>query len=373
MMNEKKWLKVWVTVFLLFPLIALFNYVIDPYGLNQMFSIRGVNYFKKSNTGYTYRFKTNIVMDNEFETLLLGTSRTGVMDPDVVKKYREGEAFSFDAPISTIEMQYKIFKYVMEFNDIKNLIYGVDFMSFNGSRLPKVNFKEFTQLEENIVEKKRIYNFDIYFNWDTFKSSWDVIYRNITNKSIIVDHYRYRDGMRIFSKNQHLYDGGNYPLQQKINDSFREFYNPVVGVYKNYKFSNKHLDYFRKIIEYCKEHNIKVWVYIPPMTSEHFDSFKSAGYYDKFEHFKRELVNITPFVDFTGHNTITNNNHNYWDSSHLRPELTEPIMARLFNDKSVDIPSDFGVMVTKDNIEEHLKDLKNQLEDFDLERALKEH
>jgi hypothetical protein len=96
----------------------------------------------------------------------------------------------------------------------------------------------------------------------------------------------------------------------------------------------------------------------------------SAGYYDEFEKFKRELVKITNYIDFTGHNSINQNSENYWDSAHVRVETTLPVMAKVFNDKSVDVPSDFGVLVKKENIETHLNTLRGQLEKFDLKKWL---
>ena len=106
------------------------------------------------------------------------------------------------------------------------------------------------------------------------------------------------------------------------------------------------------------------------MFSDHFDAINSADYFDEFELFKKEIVKITDFVDFTGHNTITENKNKYWDSSHLRKESTEIVMAKIFNDKLTKVPDDFGVLVTKDNISKHLEYVKSQIKYYDLEKAL---
>ena len=371
MISEKKWIKLWATMIILVPTVALFNYIIDPYGMNEKWMIDGINNYKQTNTGYTYRFKTNIVMDKEFDTLLLGTSRIGVMDPEVVDGYLKGKSFNFESPASTVEMQYKLFMYTLKHNNIKNLVYGIDFMTFNKSRTLEKTFPEFNELDEKIVAKERISNYDLYFNLETFKTSSTVLYKNLMNKKIVENRYLAKNGMRTYTEYQLNLKEGLYDSKRSINDSFREYYNNENGIYKNYEFSARYLDYFSKIIDECKKNDIKRWVYIPPMMSEHFDSLNSAGYFDDFEHFKRELAKITNYIDFTGHNSITTNKENYWDSSHLRVELTKPLMARVFNDLS-HAPKDFGVLVTEDNIEEHLKNLRDQLESFDLNKTLKE-
>ena len=46
------------------------------------------------------------------------------------------------------------------------------------------------------------------------------------------------------------------------------------------------------------------------------------------------------------------------------------ISAKIFNDKSVEVPEDFGVLVTKDNIDEHLENLRKQIKEYDLNKVL---
>ena len=84
----------------------------------------------------------------------------------------------------------------------------------------------------------------------------------------------------------------------------------------------------------------------------------------------REISNITDFYDFSGYNTITLNNCNYYEESHYRPLVGEIIASRIFNDKTVKVPKDFGILVTKENINQHLIDLKKQIINYDLDKTL---
>ncbi len=369
MINEKKWVKLWIIITILIPIIALLNYVIDPNGMNNKILIEGVNSSKKSNTGYSYRFKTNRLIDDEFDTLMLGTSRIGVMDPNVVNSYVNGKTFNLEAPASTTEMQYKLFKYALKHNNIKNVVYGIDFMAFNGSRTLDKTFPEFKSLNKKIVNGEKISNYDLYFNLDTTKSSFYVLYKNLSNQKIVAEQFL-QNGMRVFFQYIDSLEKGTYNYNERMEYTFHEYYNNFNGIYKNFTYSKEYLDYFSKIIKECKDNNIKIWVYIPPVYNLHFDSLKSAGYYEQFEKFKRDLVKITNYIDFTGRNTITNDANNFWDSSHLRAKITKPLMAKIFHDKSVDVPKDFGVLVTPENIETHLKNLRGQIKEFDLEKML---
>lgn len=371
-MNGKKWIKVWaiIIIIIIIPIVGGFNYLIDPYGMNNYITVDRINKYKKSNTGYTFRFKTNIIRNYKFDTLMLGTSRIGVMNPDVVNKYTNGKTFNFEAPGSITEQQHKLFLYALKYNNIKTLVYGIDFMSFNENRTIKNDFKEFYELYDKIENKKKISNYDLFFNLKTFKDSSIVLFKNLLNKNIVESHYLYKNGMRDYTDHIEALKNGTFKIDKGIESSIKGYFKKDTGTYKNYKFSYKYLKYFKNTIDYCRNNNIKVLVYIPPMYSDHFDALSSAGYFDEFELFKKELVQVIGYVDFTGHNTITNNKNNYWDSSHLRKELTEIVMAKLFNDKSKKIPLDFGVEVSKDNIDEHLENLKAQIKSYGLDKTL---
>ena len=369
-MSSKKFLKV---VFGLLFLAVLFvggvNYIVDPYGMNNFINIDKFNSKKYSNTKYTIKFKSNILRSNQFDTIMLGTSRIGVMNPNVVDKYLNSNTFNLEIPGSITLIQNKFFKYANHFNDIKYLIYGIDFMSFNSNRTIEKTFTDFYDFKEKINNFEEIYIYDIYFNFETFINSIKLVIKNILNLQKAEVKYLSTNGMRDYLDNIENLRNGTLNLDENIKSSIKGYFQKN-GVYDDYTFSYKYLEYFKDTIEFCRKNNIEVFVYIPPMFSEHFDAINAGGYFDEFELFKKELVKITDFIDFTGHNTIATNKNNYWDSSHLRVETTEVLMAKIFNDKSVEVPSDFGVLVTKDNIDEHLENLRKQIKEYDLNKIL---
>ncbi len=367
-MNSRKWIKIFFGLSLSGVLfIGGINYFTDPYGYNNKIILNKLNSKKYSNTSMTTRFKANILEDGNFDTMMLGTSRIGVMNPDIVNKYLKSNTFNLEYPGSNTIIQNKLFKYANHFNEVKYLIYGIDFMAFNKNRVIKNDFKEFYDLEEKIDNFKTISNSDLYFNVETFIKSIKLVINNILDKQQIEVVYLSKNGMRDYKNFIEDNKNGELKLDEEIEKTIKDYFRNN-GIYKNYEFSYEYLGYFKNTIQYCKDNNIEVLVYIPPMYSKHFDAINSAGYFDEFELFKKELVKITDFVDFTGHNTISTNKNNYWDSSHLRVELTEQIMARIFNDKSAEVTQDFGVLVTKENINEHLENLRKQIGEYDLSK-----
>jgi hypothetical protein len=373
-MYPKKWLSIFfiVTTLLLLS-IGVWNYVVDPYGFNNVVKVKKFNFYKKSNTGYPYRLKTNMVKKGTFETLLIGTSRMGVMNPNVVNKMLNTQTFNFSAPGSITEIQAEVFFYTLKNQKIKNVIYGIDFLSFNANIKLEEKFKDFaTSIQKSMRNNEEVYNFDFYFSFDALVESMNVVKKNFAGSDELSRHYNANNGMLEYSNFiQELEEEGQFDYDTHIRDNLKGYYAyQRKGGLQKYQFSYEYLKYFRKVVVYCKTHDINLWVYIPPMYKNQFDALYGYGIYKEFEQFKRELIQITDYVDFTGHNSITNKKENFWDGSHLKQEHTVLIMARILGKKSASLPDDFGRKVTKQNIEEHLKYLADGIEFFDINKSL---
>ncbi len=113
----------------------------------------------------------------------------------------------------------------------------------------------------------------------------------------------------------------------------------------------------RETVDLLKAHGIRLIFFINPI---HKTTYLATGL-EKFFLFEKELSRITDFYDFSGLNSITTNNYYYYETSHYRLKVGALILARIFNDSSVKVPDDFGVLVTGGNIDQHLADLKTQV------------
>lgn len=362
-MNNKKWIKILLVLCILgFTFVGFVNYIVDPYGFNNKITINKINSKKYSNTLMTTRFKSNILQNGTFDTIMLGTSKIGVMDPEVVNKYLNANTFNLDYPASNTLIQNKLFKYAVHHNEIKYLIYGIDFLAFNKNKSMQKDFKEFYELQKKIDNFETISNYDLYFNIETFSKSVKLVIKNILNKQATDVVYFPKNGMREYSNYIEDDKKGKFELDKNIRNDVKSYF-AAKGFYDNYEFSYEYLENFRNTIEFCKENNIKVFVYIPSMYSDLFDAINQGNYFKEFEKFKKEIANITDYIDFTGHNKLTTNKNNYWDGSHLKVEKTEEIMKNIFNYDLLEADEKIGIRVTKENIDEHLKNLRKQIKE----------
>ena len=124
------------------------------------------------------------------------------------------------------------------------------------------------------------------------------------------------------------------------------------------KVSRENLEVLKELVALCKQNNINLIIFTTPHHRTIIDHFLEEDYIA----FLKGLSEATPFWDFGGYNSITTDNRNYYSFSHYRPSVSRLIAARIFDDKTLDVPKDFGVWVTKDNIEAHLKNLKESFE-----------
>lgn len=362
-----KWIKIWIVIIIFLSLfIGVLNYVIDPLGFNKKIVINNFNTIKEDNTHFTIKYKMPLLKKGGWDNLMLGTSRIGLMDTKVANKYLGGKTFTMSVPGAAMPLQYDAFLYAIKFNHIKNIIYGIDFMSFNKSL--KFN-DDYVQFKDELQSFGEFHTYDIYFNMKTLKKSIDTIINNQSEHPSLYAYYS-ESGMRHFPNYKQQLKNGNFDLQNSINNHLQYYFKQNRGLYASYEYSSEYMRRFKKIVRYCYENDINIYVYIPPIYVEHFNAIREAGLKSEFETFKRELIKITDFTDFTGMNSITSNKNNYWDSSHLRTEHTELIITKLLHPEDSIEHQDFGVKVTKGNIAEHLKQQHNQYGNIDLKEIL---
>ena len=365
-MHARIWIKRWLLLALIIPLIGLFNYLVDPYGFNQFVSIEKFNKIKESNAGFSIKYKMPILAKGTWTNLMLGSSKIGVMDNHVVDHYLGGKTFNMDQPTPAMPIQFDAFMYAVHFNTIKNLIFAVDFLAFNKNL--SLN-SDYIQLKKKVRTYGYFNNLDLYLNIDTLKTSLKVIKQNFSGKATRKLHF-YPNGMREYANYIDAYKKGVFDPKKNMKKHLKLYFEPEKGIYSHYEYSDDFMQQVKQIITYCRKHHIHTYVYISPVYVEHFYAIKAAGLLDEYEHFKRELVKITDYIDFTGVNSITCNPNNYWDSSHLKIELTKVVMAKLFHDKSLKGYQDFGTLVTPTTIETHLKKQRQQYKAIDLNHIL---
>lgn len=122
------------------------------------------------------------------------------------------------------------------------------------------------------------------------------------------------------------------------------------------------LNDIREIKNLCDENNIELVIFTNPMHRITYIRSLEIGYLN----FLKGLAEITDFYNFSSLNDITTNNENYLETSHYRAEVGDLIIDVIYNGKKFDglYEQGFGVKVNRNNIDELIKLLEQQWQDY---------
>lgn len=85
-------------------------------------------------------------------------------------------------------------------------------------------------------------------------------------------------------------------------------------------------------------------VFTAPLYIEYLESLDQDAVKKYFEN----LGKITSYWNFTTINSITTNNQNFYEYIHYRKLVADLIIERIYSDKNIIFPDDFGIFVKKE-------------------------
>lgn len=122
---------------------------------------------------------------------------------------------------------------------------------------------------------------------------------------------------------------------------------------KNYNFTDS-LQYISKIVELCKKKGIDLYLVnlVSPL------KILTARNFDDIESFKKQLVLLHDFYDFSGSYKVANNPMNWFEMSHFDRQLGTKMIEAISQKRN---SGQFGSFVTKENVTVHLKAVKKDV------------
>ncbi|MBF0343327.1 MAG: hypothetical protein HQL06_03765 [Nitrospirae bacterium] len=368
-MQYKKWYVFVLVCTLSFFLIeASFSFIVDYAGLFGFVSVERFNKYKTNSPNWTVT-KFYYINRIKPDAILLGTSRAISLDTKYMEEYIGGKVYNLALPASSIYEQYMYFKYMVENQNIKEAVVSLDLFAFNPNKTKKYSldnrgFDE-NRLNRHIFIKDYIDNLisknALVGTLMTVKNNYNMNTNHITS---------YETGVLVnkqINNDDEVIKNIRNTIESAVKDE--EYYNSPSFLNQNSIY--KSIGYLSKIIEVARANNIKLRFYISPIYKDYFDMKYILGYGNTYEVWKREIALLTDYYDFTGHNTVTSDKHWWYDAHHvITNTMSKLIFARLYNDHTVPVPKDFGVLVTKDNIDTHIVKLRAQVEKHAMKEIL---
>lgn len=348
-MKAKKWIK----RFLLFVIvticfIGLFNFIIDP-----LWTFSHTNKFNLKQDGFDERQqKTNYLYNRGLENydgILLGSSRATFINQ---KDFTNMNIYNYSSS-ALLPNEYKgyiDFAKKIKGKDLKYIIIGSDFFGTNELKKKASNPESYIRNTESIF-----YKYKMLLSIHTFKKSINVIKNSILGNKEYYDRNNIKYHTKV-SEEERI---------RRFNKNIKQHISELSG--DNYKYNNEYINILKEIKE--DNPNTKFIVFTSAITADLLVSIiKNAEREKEYERWLKELISVFGEIEhFMTLNTVTKNLQNYIDDDHAYPDIVKLIANKLSNTQNSDIPNDFGILLTKDNIDSELIEIKKQIKNFNSE------
>lgn len=323
--------------------IALINIIVDP------FNIFRTPFFKEQAQINDRYAKIAFLKKRgaQFNSYLMGSSRMFFTAPEMIERYIPSAKFYNLATIFGTMYEHLLHvKYLLDRGfPLQNLYIGLDMDMYAVAKLH--DGKDCLLRLHPDVQKEN----PTAFYWS---------YLSQFPRKDIQRKLRVNFKKRAVSKYQIEKDGT--VVMRSTDENARIFFERPLGAEKiqmNNEKMRENLRALEELVDLCGKHRINLILFITPYHKDLIDRFVEEEYIAVL----KDLSSIAPYWDFSGYNSVTTDNKNYLDHSHYKPSVSRLIAARIFSDRTSDLPQDFGVWVTKENIASHLKNVKSLLQE----------
>lgn len=334
-MPAKRWILFFsISIAIVITLVSGINYSVNPYNVfGHHFDALFKNKTEILSDEMTKFYVVNRIKP---KTIMLGTSRIGLFPENQLSPYVEGPIFNLGLPGSSIEEQIAYLDYMITHHPIKNVIWSLDFFSFNPTKPKNATFIP-DRLSDDIYYNDYLV---ALFNFKTLQRSFNTVKSNQIPASYPDQPYsraevesNIRDVLHQYAKEKNFLNSEEFKEPASIN--------PKIALVK-------------KTIELCRKKHISCVLYTSPVYYQDIDMIYSLGLGNTFEYWKKSLASIHPYTDFCTYSALSHDPMKFRDSSHVIGSVGKQIFARIFAPDNKTLSSDFGQTITSQNIDEHL-------------------
>ncbi len=355
-MTYSKWIKtLFVTLFIFSSFIVGVNYTIDPlqqYRISSFYPI----YFEINKQRY---LNAGLAKNYDYDSIVLGTSHT---ENFIISEIRN--TLEFKKPIklcisggSAKEQSVTLQTAIVNNKNIKNIIWGLDIFSFKGKET-RVNYgkKSFPMYlyDQNILNDYRyLLSFETVIK--SFDALWYPHIKSQNNPKFDYNRMYEWQNQKLFTLNNVL---KSWKKIMKYYDSCEKNEYTLEAFKSSFNFN------FLNIIKDNPQINFKI--FFPPYSILHFKVLEKEEMLKDIFEFKKYIfksignLSNVKIYDFQIEKNITHNLHNYKDLTHYNQKINTLILEQI---------KENNYLLTKKNINESIENLKEQIENYDLNES----
>ncbi len=370
-----------VTSFLtLVILITTCNWFINPYGVYASPGAPGLNVLKPEILTHARIYKASAIRMLKPKAIIMGTSRAerGI-DPQ-----HEGwsirPVYNLGIPGAKLYETLRYFQHANNMLDLKQVLFQLDFGSFmtgiqSGAPLDESFLSVDYSGQKNYLDNINILSSTL-FSKDALSSSIATIKQQGNANIEKYSASGMRPELRITGSQRYSFLQSERSYLTGCLPEYYQFDEPgqVAAPF----------DYYRKILQIAYREKIDLRMVIAPSHVRLWEVIAFSGLWPAFEEWKRRLVTINyeeselagsppyPIWDFSTYNELTmeqvpplydTESRMQWHSrtTYFKKELGDLMLDRVFGvqQKEQQLPENFGVLITVENIDEHLRNIRD--------------
>lgn len=346
-MDSKKFCKIFIGIFgVLLGIIAVLNYCMDTLGV-----LRTTSYHFKSGAFNDRYGKMEYILSlsdkGRYDTFIFGSSRVKKMDAGLCGDSAYNMAADSGMTEDCLNQMYILLDKGIP---ITRIYLGIDNLSYKSNYNNTIVNMVFRPYSSDFLKNSE-YLFNVLFYPKTLRYAW----RDL--KGYIKEGFPASDAEIIARSGGVFVDTtGTYIVPVSVEENIEKEPETYVGLEKfhvsgkgrvgDIKQFDHCLTTIKNIKLLCDRYNIELICFFNPMHAEAY----LADDIELMNQFKKELVKISPFWDFSGINYITTNNYFWYETSHPRAFVCDKILDTVSSRNHITWLPDFGVYVTPENV-----------------------
>ncbi|RFU68317.1 hypothetical protein D0469_12450 [Peribacillus saganii] len=321
---------------------ASFIYFIDP-----MWTFGHANAYNDVQTVVDERQqKTNTIhfQPFEYDTLLIGSSRSTYINQH---DFSGMNVYNFSASNLSVREYNPFIEYAKKRRgkEFDRVILGIDF--FKTSRDQSTTT---LSLDRYITKSnERFYRYKNLLSWDLLEYSYQN-YKMSRDNTVLEERNYNRENAASARKIS------PEKVKQQTEGKIEKFREMFYG--KTYAYNPQ----YKNILMQLKKNNpnTEFIIFTTPISTPLFKELVAQNRLPAYERWLTDVTDVFGGVhNFMYPNTVTNDINNYFDGHHFYPE-TGTLIAHRLSGETGDVPKDFGMYVTKEQLPAHLQMIRKK-------------
>lgn len=325
-------------------LSVLLNFAVDP------FSIYGTGIFEPYRiNSYIEKAELFARFDPPPEALIIGSSRTGSVDPEVVYELTGKICFNWSVPSAGIETAYAIVRMAIEDHGapIDTVIVAVDPDAFNPVLWIHPQAQQASMYSDYLGESGAQSHFKAALSSmlrlltiEQTTASVNVIRRELGDTSFDAREIYRIDGFALYIGREEQIESGTFDLNARITERLTTYPDENPCITGRTVLSRERMDLWVDFLEYCRGKEIQVYAYLPPSHPRFIELLKQLGAVENLNEISRFLETTSDewgavFRDYSDLSSIGGDVDQFYDEVHMRTANNDLLLIDLLSDNAI--------------------------------------